>query len=307
MSTDMSVQPPGAGNGKNPLRIVVTGGGSGIGARMAHALAEDGHALAITGRRAEKLQQVASAHPAIWSHPCDVADEHQVQAFAALVGQRWSAIDALINCAATIGPIGETVGVDLSAFLRVLDVNVCGTLRAIKHMLPLLLQAPKPRIINFAGGGAFGPFPNYSAYAASKAAVVRLTENLAIELAGRRIPVNAVAPGFMPSDMHQATLEAGPDRAGRVYYERTVELLQSGSAEMLDVPVSCVRFLLSPQGEGLTGKTLSAHFDPWDTKAFQRQIPAINQSDLYTQRRINVEHLPDGSLRAELAGAATPR
>lgn len=287
-------------------RIIVTGGGSGIGARIARALADDGHQVAITGRRVEKLQEVAGAHPAIWQYSCNVSDERQVRTFAAAVGERWDAVDALINCAATIGPIGKTVDVEASAFLRVLDVNVCGMLRMIQATLPLLVKAAAPRIINFAGGGAFGPFPNYSAYAASKAAVVRLTENLAIELADQGVLVNAVAPGFMPSEIHQATLEAGPDKAGRAYYERTVELLRSGSPELLDVPVACVRFLLSLRAAGLTGKTLSARFDPWDTEVFQRHLASINQSDLYTQRRINVENLPDGLLRAELSGASTP-
>lgn len=288
------------------MHIVLTGGGSGIGAAIAQTLADEGHQLAITGRRGEKLQQVANSYPNIWCHPCDVADEHQVRAFTALVGQRWETADALINCAAIIGPIGKTTELEVADLLKVLDINVCGALRMIKYTLPLLLKAQSPRIINFAGGGAFGSFPNYTAYAASKAAIIRVTENLAIELADYGVRVNAVAPGFIATEIHDATLKAGPEKAGREYYERTLNLVRQESVP-IEAPVACVRFLLSERSGSLTGKTLSASFDPWNTDTFLERIPAINESDLYTQRRINLVNLPENPLKTALVKASARR
>ena len=71
----------------------------------------------------------------------------------------------------------------------------------------------------------------------------------------------------------------------------------------MQVPVDCVRFLISPAADGLTGKTISANFDPWRSEDFRREIPAINASELYTQRRVNLVHLQDGDLKRVLSAA----
>jgi 3-oxoacyl-[acyl-carrier protein] reductase len=128
--------------------------------------------------------------------------------------------------------------------------------------------------------------------------VVRLTENLAVELAAAGISVNAIAPGFVATPIHEATLQVGSEMAGDEHFRRTQQLLQEGAVPM-EVPVACVKFLLSDRAGQLTGKTISASFDPWDTADFVAQIPQINQSDLYTLRRINLVNLPD----RELCGA----
>src|SRR5262249_9635289 len=97
---------------------------------------------------------------------------------------------------------------------QTIETNLRGAFLIAQHMVPLLRNGNWPRLINFSGGGAFSPLANYSAYACAKAAIVRLTECLAEELAPANIRVNAVAPGFVPTEMHQATLAAGESRAG---------------------------------------------------------------------------------------------
>jgi len=156
--------------------------------------------------------------------------------------------------------------------------------------------------VNVSGGGAFAPFPNYSAYAVSKAAVVRLTETLAVELAPQGIAVNAIAPGFVATEIHDATLREGVERAGQEHFEQTQRLLRQGAVPIERV-VACLQFLLSDRAEGLTGKTISASFDPWGTPTFTAWIPQMNQSELYTLRRINLGHLADIELRHALTSA----
>ena len=121
-----------------------------------------------------------------------------------------------------IGPVGEYQPAD---FRRTLEINVVGTLLAVHNSLDAL-RAGGGSVVTFAGGGATGPLPRFDAYAASKAAVVRLTENLATTLAP--VAINAIAPGLVATRLHEQTLDGGPDRAGREFYERTERELEQG-------------------------------------------------------------------------------
>jgi NAD(P)-dependent dehydrogenase (short-subunit alcohol dehydrogenase family) len=181
-----------------------------------------------------------------------------------------------------------------------LEVNLFGVYLVIKHTLPLLKEGRFSRIINFAGGGAFSPFANYSAYACSKTAVVRLTECLADELLPAGVRINSLAPGFIATEMHAATLAAGEERAGRTQYRRTRAILEQGDVPMENM-VDCVRTLISPFMDRLSGKTISSNFDPWQTNTFRDYVDEISRSDLYTLRRINIVNLPEGRLRSTLS------
>jgi 3-oxoacyl-[acyl-carrier protein] reductase len=288
---------------------VIAGASSGIGAALTRALAADGFALYVCARRMGRLNEVTQNNSIAFGYLCDVSREEQVEEFVACVRARTSCVDALINCAGIAGAVGPLLKTDSREWQRALEVNLYGTYLMIKQVAPLMKRERKPRIVNFSGGGAFSSFPNYSAYAVSKAAVVRLTETLAMELASEGIRVNAVAPGFVATEIHQATLRAGRSLSGDEYFERTKRLVDEGAGGVpIDIPVQCVRFLLSEQADGLTGKTISASFDPWNTPEFVEMIPQINLSDLYTQRRINLANLPEGSpLRTRLSAASAQK
>jgi NAD(P)-dependent dehydrogenase (short-subunit alcohol dehydrogenase family) len=285
---------------RGPLRIVISGASSGIGARLAQALAADGHHVFICARRADRLASVARESPAIVTFVCDVSDDRQVNNFITALSAKTEAVDVLINCAGGFGEIGPITVADSSRWWQTIEVNLKGTYLVSQGMLPLLMKGEQPRVINFAGGGAFSPFPNFSAYACAKTAVVRLTECLAAELASSNIRVNALAPGFVPTEMHDATLQAGEARAGRMQFQRTRAILSQGGPAMENV-VNCVRMLISPLLDDLTGKTISSNFDPWQAPTFKICLPDIVRSDLYTLRRVNVVNLPDGRLRTTLS------
>jgi NAD(P)-dependent dehydrogenase (short-subunit alcohol dehydrogenase family) len=292
--------PVQAGQETKPMRVVICGASSGIGARLARALADEGHHLFICARRADRLEAVKDGSEKIDTFICDVADKGQVEAFAAGIAAKTDAVDVLINCAGGFGEIAPIGSADSDRWWQTLEVNLKGVYLSIQCMLPLLSNGHQPRVINFAGGGAFSPFPNYSAYACSKTAIVRLTECLAAELAPANIRVNAIAPGFVPTEMHQATLRAGEDRAGRLQFQRTQAILNQGAPSMENV-VNCVKALMSPALDEFTGKTVSSNFDPWQTEAFRELMPDIVRSDLYTLRRVNIVNLPDGRLRSRLS------
>src|SRR3970040_1848335 len=273
-------------------RVLIAGRSAGIGAALVRALASRGDTVFACARRAEALRAVTKGDTVAHSRACDVGDETQVRALLDWISAEAAALDAVIFCAGAFGAIGLVDQTDSEAWWATLRANVFGAYLVVKHALPLLERGRSPRIITFSGGGAFGTFPRYSAYATSKAAVVRLTECLDEELGPRGIAVNAVAPGMGATEIHAATLEAHPDKAGADHFEKTQAVLAEGGVPM-EVPVACVQFLLSPEADGLTGKTIAANFDPWRTPQFQAHLAEITKSEVYTMRRINPVHLPD--------------
>lgn len=271
--------------------IVITGASSGIGAALTHALARDGHRLFVCARRADRLAEVTENGKLAVFSAVDVAKDGDMAGFAALVGKEVEKVDALICCAGAYGPIGPAHEISGDAWMMALSANLFGTFLAARHFIPLMPKHAGARIITFSGGGAFNPLPHYSAYAVSKAGVVRLSETLAEELKPLGIAVNGVAPGFVQTEIHDATLAAGPAKAGTEFYAATQAKLQEGGVPM-EIPIGCVRFLLSSASDGLTGKTISAGFDPWRDPEFAQNIAAVNASELYTMRRINIVNLP---------------
>ena len=284
--------------------VVIAGASSGIGAALAKDLSSAGCQVVACSRSRDRLQAAFADHPEIQYEVCDVSSIPAVSAFVECVRQRTPRIDALINCAGGFGAVGAIEQVDAAEWMQTLTNNLFGSFLTTKYFLPLLANSAAPQVINLSGGGAFSPFPHFSAYACSKAALVRLTETLAIELAPLGISINALAPGFIATKTHESTIASGPERAGPLQFHRTARLLQqpeddAGSTRMETVR-SCVRALLSPAYRGLTGKTISANFDPWASEAFRRHLNEITRSELYTMRRTNLVNLPQGHLRTSL-------
>ncbi len=282
------------------LRVLIAGASAGIGAALVEALAADGHTVFACARRTDALKTATRGDTLARSRVCDVGEEPQVIELFRWIVQQTDGLEAVVLCAGAFGAIGLLPETDSAAWWATLRSNVFGTYLMVKHALPLLARGRRPRILTFSGGGAFGTFPHYSAYATSKAAVVRLTECLAEELGPRGIAVNAIAPGMVVTEIHKATLEAGPERAGAEHYERTKAAMAQGGVPM-EVPVACVQFLLSREADGLTGKTIAANFDPWRTPQFRAHLGEITTSEVYTMRRINPVHLPDGPLKELLS------
>jgi NAD(P)-dependent dehydrogenase (short-subunit alcohol dehydrogenase family) len=257
------------------MRILITGGSTGIGLAVAEWLAAKGHRLVLVARDENKLTTATDSLAGgghAW-HAFDVSDEE------AWRGLELGELHGLVCAAAVIDPIGAVGEYEPAAFRRTLEINVFGTLLAVHSCLPAL-RATGGSIVLFGGGGATAPFPRYDAYAASKAAIARLAENLAITLAP--IVVNCVAPGFVATRMHESTLAAGREAAGAEYYERTRRELAVGGFPAREA-AELVALLLA--GVPFTGKLISAQWDPWRDPAFHRRLAAEPQ--LATIRRID--------------------
>lgn len=262
--------------------VLLTGGSRGIGLAVARMLAERGARLTLLARSVDDLSIAVRELPGDGHrvHALDVADEDAWRAFAADIGE----LHGLVCAAGALGPIGIPGSYAPADFTRTIEVNLVGTLLAIHHCLPAL-RLGRGAIVLFSGGGATAPLPRYDAYAASKAAVVRLGENMAGELRELGVRINSVAPGFVATRMHEGTLAAGAEIAGADYYRKTRLQLESGAVPAEEAAeLTCL--LLGPEELApFTGKLISAQWDPWREEGFRARL--AREKDLATLRRID--------------------
>jgi NAD(P)-dependent dehydrogenase (short-subunit alcohol dehydrogenase family) len=264
--------------------VLITGGSKGIGRVAADALAERGWRVVLLAREERALER-ARGELAGGGHEAFVLDVSDEAAWER-VAPRLDEVQGLVCAAAVLDPVGPIGSYAVADFRRTLEVNVVGTLAAIHACLPAL-SASGGAVVTFSGGGATAPLPRFDAYAASKAAVARLSENLAPELAGRGVRINCVAPGFVATGMHQSTLAAGPGLAGADYFEHTRAQLERGGVPASEA-AELVRLLLEGDPDApFTGKLISAQWDPWREASFRRRL--AEEHDLATLRRIDDE------------------
>jgi 3-oxoacyl-[acyl-carrier protein] reductase len=266
---------------------IVTGGGHGIGKAYAQRLAEEGAEVAIAeidGAAAERLAAdlERAGHGALGLRT-DVAERSSVEAMAQRTLERFGRIDILVNNAGTYGPIGPLQECDTEEWRRAIEVNLLGTVYTSRAVLPSFRDQRSGRIVNLAGAGIGGPSitPRITAYAASKAAVVQFTESLAKEVSAWGVQVNAIAPGAVSTEITDAVIAAGPERAGRELYERNVRQKEQGG----DPPELAARLAvyLASDACNLSGKLLSAKWDKVDAIDAEQ----ANRGSLFALRRID--------------------
>ncbi|PIU52695.1 MAG: hypothetical protein COS90_10110 [Deltaproteobacteria bacterium CG07_land_8_20_14_0_80_60_11] len=266
--------------------VLITGASRGIGAAVAETLSMAGARVVLLARDGSKLEEVA-AHinsRGGWSLPLevDVADPETLEAAFKENRQVLKSVDVLVNAAGIQSPIGPFYENCLAAWEKTIQVNLMGAVRVIHAVLPGMMARREGRIINFAGGGATAPRPYFSAYATSKAALVRLTETLAVELKPYNIQVNAVAPGAVNTTMLDEIIAAG-EKAGPEY-QQCLERRQSGGTPV-GLICALVLFLASQDSGALTGKLISAPHDPW--REWIGKAEALNASPMFTIRRLD--------------------
>jgi len=238
---------------------VVTGGGRGIGAAIAQALAADGARLTLMGRDEARLQEMAATLPTARAVRCDVSDEAGVAAAFAEATRAFGPVALLINNAgaAESAPLVRT---SLELFRRLLDVNLIGTFLCSRAALPDMLDAGFGRIVNVASIAGLKGAAYVSAYCAAKHGVVGFTRALAVETARRGITVNAVCPGYADTEMTQRTIANIVEKTGRSAAEAEAELVRHHPQGRLIRPeevAASVLWLCAPGSEAITGQAIA--------------------------------------------------
>ena len=268
--------------------VVVTGGSLGIGFAVAKQASSCGPELILISRHEKDLKKAVSELPSDHGqihryYVLDVSRSDQVKKFAANLKKTKTIIHGLVNAAGVLPPIGKTEDISPQEFEKTFQTILFGTFNMCHYLIPLLKKSPRGKIVNFSGGGATGAFPNYTAYAVSKIGVVKLTENLAAEYKNENIDVNAIAPGFVITRMHENTLRAGK-RAGIEYLEKTRAEIARGGTPVKHA-AELVFLLLSSAADGVSGKLISAPWDPWNKADFIKHLK--DDKDFGVLRRID--------------------
>lgn len=262
---------------------IVTGGGRGLGKHMGQALAAAGAAVALVGRSEAHVHEAAdlirqSGGRAL-ALTANVAEAATVEPMVQQVERELGPIDILVNNAGIIGTPGPIWQVDPEEFRKVMDINVFGAFICARYVLPGMIQRRRGRIINVASGAALGPIPFGHSYCVSKAALLRLTECMAVDTQEHGISVFAIDPGTVQTDMSRYLIES---EAGQTYvaWFRKFVLEEHG-----DVPATLsanlVTMLASGAADPLSGRMISVADDLAKLVAQHEQI---TESDLYTLR-----------------------
>lgn len=269
---------------------VVTGASEGLGLAISWQFLREGARVLICARTGSQLRKArelleSEAPGRISAEVADVSSEQDVSRLVEVAAEKFGQLDVLVCNAGVYGPKGSIQKVDWEEWRQAVNINLFGTVLCCRAFLPMLERAGRGKIIILSGGGATKPLPNLSAYATSKAAIARFGETLAEELRESKIDVNLVAPGALNTRLLDEVLEAGPDRVGAAFYEASLKQKQSGGTPLERGAELCV-YLASNASDGITGKLISAVWDPWEH--LDRWRDEL-RSDIYTLRRITPE------------------
>lgn len=266
---------------------IVTGGANGLGRAVSLRFAAAGAAVAVLSRSedriADTVAQIEDAGGRGLAVPADVSDPAAVERSVALVLEKLGPVDVLVNSAGISGPIAPLWEADPTEWWRAVEVNLRGAALCCSAVLHGMVERKQGRIVNVTSNAGVHRWPYLSAYASSKAAVIKLTENLAAEAKKRRVKLFAIDPGMSRVGMTQALLAAdeGPDSPVTLVAQWFRSELESGKEVTVEQGADLIATLVSGRADDLSGRYISIYED---LEALIEQGPSIKRGDLYTLR-----------------------
>ena len=269
---------------------IITGANQGLGLAIARAYMTAGASVLLCARDAKMLEQardevtaLAASGQKVIVQVADVSKQSDVGNLAATALRAFPRLHILVNNAGVYGPKGLITDVDWDEWVKAVGINLYGSVMMCRAVLPHFKMHRYGKIVQLSGGGATNPLPRISAYATSKAAIIRFTETLAEEVRDDQIDVNAIAPGALNTRLLDEVLVAGADKVGKDFYERALKQRAQGGTS-LEQGARLAVFLASAASDGITGKLISAVWDPWES--LPDHIEDLQKTDVYTLRRI---------------------
>ncbi|MCS7054210.1 MAG: SDR family oxidoreductase [Ignavibacterium sp.] len=263
---------------------LITGATGGIGTLISKRFSNEGAIIGLIGRNQSLLTELQKklSNVNCFTIKSDLSDNSSILKAVEKVENKFGKIDVLVNCAAIQAPIGKFIDLELSNWFNNIYINLFGTVSFTYYCLKLMIRNKKGKIINFSGGGATFARKFFTAYAVSKTAIVRFTETLATEIKEFNIDVNAIAPGVINTKMLDEILQKG-EILGDEYKNTKIKKEVGGDDPNLVADLVC--FLASEDSNGITGKLISAQWDPWQDEEFRQLLK--NDEDFAVLRRID--------------------
>ena len=269
---------------------IITGASQGLGLEIAKKFVLCGASLMICARNKKKIEnakkqliKLTSTKQKILSMVTDVSKEKDVKLIVSDTINKLGGCHILVNNAGIYGPKNNIELINWKDWIKTIEINLYGSILMCRALIKHFKKQGYGKIIQLSGGGATNPLPNLSAYAVSKAAIIRFAETMAEELRGTGIDVNAIAPGALNTRMLDEILKAGPSKVGQSFYERSLKQKKNGGVS-LEKGADLAVFLASSKSDGITAKLISAVWDNW--KEWPYHIKELNNTDAYTLRRI---------------------
>ena len=270
-------------NGIQGKCVLITGAGRGIGKRLALGLAAKGAKVGLLARSQAEIDlaklEIEQADGTAMRLRADVRDveelAHEVDRMRAAFGS----LDVLIAAAGVQGPVGPFLSAKPKAWNETIEINLIGAVNACRAVLPPMIEKRSGKIILVSGGGSAYARPNFTAYAASKTAVVRFGETLAEDVRDHNVQVNIIAPGAAYSHMTDEILHAGEERAGRKEIE-DAEKVQITGGISAEKQIALALFLASESSNHISGKLIHVN-DDWKKLERENLRP-----DFFTLRRV---------------------
>lgn len=263
--------------------VLITGAGRGIGKRLAIGFAEAGAKVGLLARSLAELDlavlEIEQAGGAAIGLRADVRDLDQMSVAMGRFRAAYDGPDILIAAAGMQGPIGPFLASDPKAWNMTVETNLMGVTNACRLVLPRMIEKRSGKIILIAGGGSAYSRPNFTAYAASKSAVVRFGECLADEVRDHNVQVNTIAPGGAYTTMTDEVLAAGEEKAGRKEIEDAEKVRVTGGVAP-EKQTQLAMFLASENSNHISGKLIHVN-DDW--KRFEQDSM---RPELFTLRRV---------------------
>jgi NAD(P)-dependent dehydrogenase (short-subunit alcohol dehydrogenase family) len=264
--------------------VLITGAGRGVGKRLAIGFAAEGARVGLLARSQAELDlaklEIEHAGGIALRIRADVRDFEQMCAAVERMRAVFGGVHMLIASAGIQGPIGPLVEVKPRAWAETIETNLIGVMHACRAALPQMIERRHGKIIVISGGGAASGRPRFSAYAASKAGVVRFVETVAEEVRDYNVQVNCMAPGGTYTHMTDEILHAG-ERAGSREIEEAESVRMTGGTQP-EKQIQLALFLASERSNHISGKLIHVN-DDW------RRLERENMNpEAYTLRRWRV-------------------
>lgn len=269
---------------------IITGASEGLGFEIAKKFILEGASITICSRNKRNLKlakanliKIINSNKKILAISADISKEADVKKVINFTIKKFGKCNILVNNAGIYGPKGKIENVNWKEWKKTIEINLFGSVLMCRILIKYFKKEKYGKIIQLSGGGATKPLPNLSAYAASKAAIVRFIETLAYEVRDLSIDINSIAPGALNTKMLDEVIKSGPNKVGSDYYKNALKQKKTGGTP-ISYAADLAVFLASSESNGITGRIISAVWDNW--RVWPKHLKKISTSDVYTLRRI---------------------